>query len=57
MIDAGNLAHNPVALLAAAVVVLWVARALANIAFKIVLVLAAHSFGAPLIPMRLMAPT
>jgi len=40
MIDIGHLASHPIALLAAAVVVLWVARMLANLAFKIVLVLA-----------------
>ena len=40
MIDLGHLATNPLALLAAAVVALWVARAIANMAFKIVLALA-----------------
>lgn len=40
MIDLGHITSNPIALLAAAVVVLWIARALANMAFKIVLVLA-----------------
>ena len=40
MIDLDSLPINPLVLLAAAVVVLWVARTLANMAFKIVLALA-----------------
>jgi len=40
MIDIGHLTGNPYALLAGAVVILWLARFLANLAFKIVLVLA-----------------
>ena len=41
MTDLGHLFTNPIALLAAAVGVIWFARVLANMAFRVVLILAA----------------